>query len=76
MPEGDITLADARGRKYLTREEHERFLATVRSHPKPAVHTLVRTRAAEVLGVRACDVGLVGGGGPDLDDERASRRGL
>ena len=39
------TLVDARGRKYLTREERERFLAAVRAHPKPTVQTLARARA-------------------------------
>ena len=55
---------DARGRKYLTAGERERFLAVVRSHPKPAVQTLARTlamtgcRVSEALGIRACDVDL------------------
>ena len=33
----DATLVDHRGRKYLTREERDRFLAAVRGHPKPQV---------------------------------------
>ena len=67
MPEGDFSLVDARGRKYLTGEERERFLAAVRSHPKPAVQTLARTlamtgcRVSEALGIRACDVDLEAG---------------
>ena len=36
-------LGDARGRKYLTNEERDRFLAAVRTHPKPPVQTLART---------------------------------
>ena len=50
MTDGTFTLVDARGRKYLTKLERERFLAAVRSHPKPAVQTLARTLAmTEVL---------------------------
>ena len=38
-------LVDARGRKYLTGPERERFLAAARSHPKPAVQRLgIRTQ--------------------------------
>ena len=57
-------LVDARGRKYLTKLERERFLAVARAHPKPAVQTLARTlamtgcRVSEALGLRACDVDL------------------
>ena len=57
-------LVDARGRKYLTSEERDRFLAAVRTHPKPTVQTLARTlaltgcRVSEALGLRACDVDL------------------
>ena len=57
-------LVDARGRKYLTGPERERFLAVARAHPKPAVQTLARTlamtgcRVSEALGLRACDVDL------------------
>ena len=57
-------LVNARGRKYLTGLERERFLAVARSHPKPAVQTLARTlamtgcRVSEALGLRACDVDL------------------
>ena len=35
----DTSLVDTRGRKYLTRDERERFLAAVRTHPKPPVQT-------------------------------------
>ena len=49
MTDSTFTLAGARGRKYLTARERERFLAPVRSHPKPAV---------QALAIRACDVDL------------------
>ena len=39
MTDSTLSLVDARGRKYLTAKERERFLTAVRSHPKPAVHT-------------------------------------
>ena len=64
MPEADFNLVDARGRKYLTDVERTRFLAAVRSHPKPTVQTLARTlamtgaRVSEALAIRACDVDL------------------
>ena len=64
MTDGTFTLVDARGRKYLTARERERFLAAARSHPKPAVQTLARTlamtgcRVSEALGIHACDVDL------------------
>ena len=64
MSDGAFTLVDARGRKYLTAPERDRFLAAARAHPKPAVQTLARTlamtgcRVSEALGVRACDVDL------------------
>ena len=51
---------NARGRKYLTAAERTRFLAAVRTHPKPAVQTLALTgcRVSEALATRACDVDL------------------
>ena len=64
MTDGTFTLVDARGRKYLTAKERERFLAAARAHPKPAVQTLARTlamtgcRVSEALAIRACDVDL------------------
>ena len=67
MTDGTFSLVDARGRKYLTRAERERFLAAARAHPKPAVQTLARTlvmtgcRVSEALGIRACDVDLEAG---------------
>ena len=57
-------LVDHRGRKYLNAAERTRFLAAVRSHPKPTVQTLARTlaltgcRVSEALALRACDVDL------------------
>ena len=60
----DISLVDHRGRKYLTHEERERFLAAVRAHHRPNVQTLARTlamtgcRVSEALGIRAGDVDL------------------
>ena len=63
-PTPDTNLVDARGRKYLTRDERDRFLAAVRAHPKPPVQTLARTlaltgcRVSEALAIRACDVDL------------------
>ena len=63
-PSADTSLVDARGRKYLTADERSRFLAAVRTHPKPTVQTLCRAlaltgcRVSEALGLRACDVDL------------------
>ena len=63
-PTPDASLVDHRGRKYLTREERTRFLAAVRTHPKPTVQTLANTlaltgcRVSEALALRACDVDL------------------
>ena len=45
MPDSTFSLVDARGRKDLTADERERFLAAVRTHPKPAVQTLAHTLA-------------------------------
>ena len=56
MTDGTFTLVDARGRKYLTRAERERFLTAARAHPRPGVQTLARTlamtgcRVSEALG--------------------------
>ena len=44
-PSAEMTLVDARGRKYLTAEERDRFLAAVRAHRQPTVQTLARTLA-------------------------------
>ena len=57
-------LVDQHGRKYLTADERQRFLAAVRAHPKPAVQTLARTltltgcHVSEALALRVCDVDL------------------
>ena len=73
MTDGTFTLVDARGRKYLTAPERDRFLAAARSHPKPAVQTLARTlamtgcRVSEALGIRASRRRPRGGGAPDFD---------
>ena len=45
-PTADAILVDHRGRKYLTAEERTRFLAAVRSRPKPTVQTLSRASSA------------------------------
>ena len=63
-PSAEMTLVDARGRKYLTAEERDRFLAAVRAHRQPTVQTLARTlamtgcRVSEALALRARDVDL------------------
>ena len=63
-PTPETSLVDARGRKYLTADERSRFLATIRTHPRPTVQTLARTlaltgcRVSEALALRACDVDL------------------
>ena len=63
-PSAEMTLVDARGRKYLTAEERTRFLAAVRAHRQPTVQTLARTlamtgcRISEALALRPCDVDL------------------
>ena len=62
MTDGTFSLVGARGRKYLTRAEHERFLAAARAHPNPAIRTLAwilantGCRISEMVGIRACDV--------------------
>ena len=67
MTESTFSLVNARGRKYLTAAERKRFLAAVRTHPKPAVQTLAQTlvltgcRVSEALGILACDVDLEAG---------------
>ena len=63
-PTTDASLVDHRGRKYLTADERQRFLAAVRAHPRPTTQTLARTlaltgcRVSEALAIRACDVDL------------------
>ena len=57
-----VSLVGARGRKYLTREERERFLEAVRMHPRPEVQTVALTlvhtgcRISEAPAVRSRDV--------------------
>ena len=64
MPEGGFSLVGARGRKYLTAEERERFLAAARQDPRPAVQTFALTlahtgcRISEALALRALDIDL------------------
>ena len=53
MTESTFSLVNARGRKYLTAAERKRFLAAVRTHPKPAVQTLAQTLA--LTGCRVFD---------------------
>ena len=45
MPADTFSLLGARGRKYLTAEERNRFLAAVRKNPRPAVQTFAATLA-------------------------------
>ena len=56
MTDGTFSLVDARGRRYLTQAEQERFLAAARAHPKPAVRTL-----AWILAMTGCRVSEIAG---------------
>ena len=64
MVQGAIRLVDGRGRKYLTAEERERFLAAAAREPKPEqqIFALVLThsgaRLSEVLALRPRDIDL------------------
>ena len=64
MHETGISLVDARGRKYLTSDERNRFLEAVRRHVRPEVQTLALVlaytgcRISEALATRARDVDL------------------
>ncbi|MDE2933049.1 MAG: site-specific integrase [Chloroflexota bacterium] len=64
MPHVSASLLDSRGRKYLTAQERERFLAAAREHPTPGVQTFALTlahtgcRISEALALRAGDVDL------------------
>ena len=64
MPDTALTLVDAKGRKYLTTDERNRFLEAVRKCPRPEIQTFALalahtgTRISEVLAVRARDVDL------------------
>ncbi|MCY4501802.1 MAG: site-specific integrase [Alphaproteobacteria bacterium] len=65
--EASLQLVDDRGRKYLTADERQRFLAAVAHVKKPADQTFVLTiahtgaRVSEVLALRAIDVDLAAG---------------
>ena len=72
MAHVSTSLFDSRGRKYLTGQERERFLAAAREHPTPGVQTFALTlaytgcRISEALALRAGDVDLA------LDEIRIS----
>ena len=62
--EGNITLIDQRGRKYLTAIERQRFVEVAQTDPNPAIQTFSLTlaytgcRISEALVLRHCDVDL------------------
>ena len=62
--EGNITLVDRRGRKYLTTIERQRFVEVAQTDPIPAVQTFTLAlaytgcRISEALALRHCDVDL------------------
>ena len=62
--EGNITLVDQRGRKYLTANERQRFVEVAETDPNPDVQTFTLTlaytgcRISEALALRHCDVDL------------------
>ena len=64
IADAPIDLVGPTGRKYLTAEERERFLAAVRKHPVPSVQTLASTlaitgcRASEAIAIRPYDIDL------------------
>ncbi len=64
MVQGTIQLIDAKGRKYLTREERDRFLAAATREEKPDRQTFALTlahsgaRLSEVLALRPADIDL------------------
>ncbi len=64
MAQGIIQLADGRGRKYLTVEERERFLAAAAQEARPERQTFVLVlahsgaRLSEILALRPRDVDL------------------
>ena len=76
MSQSTESLVDHRGRKYLTRDERQRFLAAARTPPKPAVQTLARTlamtgcRVSEALAIPACDVDLAAPAFAELETYR------
>lgn len=64
MVQGTIQLIDAKGRKYLTHEERDRFLAAAAREAKPDRQTFALTlahsgaRLSEVLALRPADIDL------------------
>ncbi len=64
MVQGTIQLVDAKGRKYLTHEERDRFLAAAAREAKPDRQTFALTlahsgaRLSEVLALRPADIDL------------------
>lgn len=64
MVQGTIQLVDAKGRKYLTREERDRFLAAAAREEEPNRQTFALTlvhsgaRLSEVLALRPADIDL------------------
>ena len=62
MAAGVFELVNGKGRKYLTGDERDRFVAAARADPRPAVQTFAATlahtgaRISEVLAIRAGDV--------------------
>ena len=64
MAQGVIQLADGRGRKYLSKDERERFLAAAAREPKPEHQTFALAiarsgaRLSEVLALRPVDIDL------------------
>ena len=67
MTANTISLVDGRGRKYLTREERERFLQAAARAPKPEHQTFALAmahsgaRISEVLALRPADIDLDAG---------------
>ena len=67
MVQGTIQLVDGRGRKYLTAEERERFLAAAAREERPERQTFALVlahsgaRLSEVLALRPRDVDLDAG---------------
>ena len=64
MVQGNIQLVDAKGRKYLTRDERDRFLAAAALEGEPDRQTFALTlahsgaRLSEVLALRPADIDL------------------
>ena len=67
MTGNNISLVDRQGRKYLTREERERFLVAAAREPKPEHQTFALVlahsgaRISEVLALRPADIDLAAG---------------